>query len=264
MKTALIRQPAGLGDILYIQSFIDDIARRGFHVIYPVIDHYYDSVTKNIKTNNSNFVRLSELDNNLLSVYSQTREIINNDFEYYPFDCITDPTTESFRPEFSGLSVMGVKDAYYSSINPEYANGDSPKNDWRDSVKLIRDFEREKEYENRVGISGDEDFIWVNRFFGTPPGVVYRDVDIQDKSIKILENDDKLTDVFDVCGVLEKAREIHTVDTCFSYLVELLQTDAELHLYSRRKRTDEVDEDIDTVFNKTGYFSYKKKWNRHL
>lgn len=264
MKTALIRQPAGLGDILYMQSFIDDIARRGFRVIYPVIDHYYDSVTKNIETNNSNFIRVSDLPKDLLDVYLQTEEIISDDFEYYPFDCITDPTTESFRPEFSGLPVMEVKHAYYTSINPEYERDNLLKNDWRDSVKLIRNFDREKAYQDLVGVCDDEDFIWVNRFFGTPPGVIYRDVDIEDKNIRVVENDDKLTDVFDVCGVLENAKEIHTVDTCFSYLVELLRTDADLHLYSRRKPTDEINEDIDTVFGKTGYSSYKKKWNRHL
>lgn len=264
MKTALIRQPAGLGDILWMQPLVDDMSRRGFNVIYPVIDHYYDMVTNNIKTNNSNFIRESDLSGDLLEVYKQTREIIEDDFEYYPFDCIGDPSTESYRPEFSDFTVMQKKPEYYKSINPEY---DYAQIDWRDTVKIIRNCEREKAYEDAVGVGENEEFIWANRCYGTPPGVIYRDININNEDIKIIENDNRLTNVFDVCGLLEKATEIHTVDTCFCYLVELLNVGADLNLYSRKRNDetpDNIASNIDEVFRSTGYSCYKKNWKRHL
>lgn len=259
MKVALIRQPAGLGDILWLQPIVDHISSRGFEVVYPVIDHYYESVTKNIKTNNSIFIRQSELTGDLLNVYMQTKEIQTDNFEYYPFDCITDPTTDSFRPEFSGIPVMKIKTEYYKSLNSSYDD----TVDWRTSVKIIRDLDRERKYEFEVGLEEGDDFVWVNRAFGTPPGVIYRDVDIQDKSIKVIENDSILKNVFDACGVLEKAKEIHTVDTCFSYIVELLNTKADLNLYARKKPTDEV-KNMDEAFVGTGYSCYQKQWKKHL
>jgi len=254
MKTALIRQPAGLGDIFWLQPLVDDMASRGFEVIYPVCDHYYDVVKKSIKTNNSNFVRESSLKGKLQDVYQQTEEIIEDDFEYHPFDCVTDHRLDSFNPAYRGLNVMEIKYIYYHGLNPDF---DRDAADWRKSVTIIRDKEREQKYEESRNISDDKEFIWVNRVFGTPPDTVFRDIELPD-NIQIVENDMILENIFDVCGAFEKAKAIHSVETCFCWIAELVNTKADLHLYSRKIGNN-------NQFHNNSYIDliYRGDWTKH-
>ena len=254
MKTALVRQPAGLGDIFWLQPLVDDIASRGFHVVYPLCDQYYDMFSSSIVTNNSNFVRESDLDGKILEAYSQTDHIIEDDFEYYPFDCITDPTTSSFRDEYSSLSGLERKYVYYRDISPD---GTEVEPDWKECIKIKRDFSREKIYEDLCEISSDdEEYVWVNRVFGTPPGVVYRDIDLPE-NIKIVENSGLMENIFDVCGALEKAKSIHTVETAFCWIIELLEIESDLNLYSRINR-GEICTDNDYINS-----IYGDNWKKH-
>jgi hypothetical protein len=253
MKTALIRQPAGLGDIFWLQPLIDDMHERGFHVIYPVCDHYYDMMKTSVKTKHSNFIRESELEGRLLEVYGKTDYVIEDDFEYYPFDCISHPKYNSFRPEYARKNIMVGKYMFYKEFNPDF---DIDVADWRKSVTIIRNFEREKKYQDLLEL-GDE-FVWVNRAFGTPPGIVIRDMNLPE-NLLVVENDSRLTNVFDVCGVLEKAKEIHTVETCFCYIAELLDLTAELNLYSRKINGQNQHKDFSYVD-----IVYKKDWIKHL
>tara|TARA_R110001592_G_scaffold2663_2_gene15303 strand:- start:11360 stop:12133 length:774 start_codon:yes stop_codon:yes gene_type:complete len=252
-KVALIRQPAGLGDIFWLQPLVDHIASRGFTVIYPLCDHYYDMFSSSIVTNNSNFVRESDLDGKLLDTYSQTDHIIEDDFEYYPFDCITDPTAKGFRDEYSSFSALERKYVYYRDINPD---GTAVEPNWKDCIKIQRDFSREKIYEDFCEISSTDEYVWVNRVFGTPPGVVYRDIDLPE-NIKIVENLSLMENIFDVCGVLEKAKSIHTVETSFSWIIELLGIESDLNLYPRINR-GEICTDHDYINS-----LYGDNWKKH-
>jgi len=254
MKTALIRQPAGLGDIFWLQPLVDDMHKRGFHVIYPVCDHYYDMMKTNVKTKNSNFIRESELEGRLLEVYNGTKHIIEDDFEYYAFDCISHPKYDSFRPEYALHNLMIGKYQLYKEFNPDF---DIELADWRKSTIIIRDLDRESEYEKVVGLCDDE-FIWANRAFGTPPEIVIREMDLPD-DCRIIENDSRLVNVFDCCGVLQKSKAIHTVETCFCYIVELLDVKAELNLYSRKINGQNQHSD----FSYTNMV-YKKDWIHHV
>ncbi len=253
MKTALIRQPAGLGDIFWIQPIVDHIASRGFNVVYPIADIYYEMFIGNVKTNNSNFVRESDLCEKLMEIYRGTDHIIEDDFEYYPFDCITDPTTPSYREKYSSFSGLERKYVYYKDVNPTNSEVDPT---WKQCSTIVRNFDREKQYENACGIFPDEEFVWVNRIFGTPPGSVYRDIELPD-NIKVIENSHLMENVFDVCGVLEKAKSIHTVETSFCWIIELLGLKSDLNLYSRINRGE--------VCTDNGYINriYGDNWKKH-
>ena len=48
-KQCLIKQPAGLGDIILCQKIADTIIKRGYKIIWPVIDQYYDTLTKHMQ-----------------------------------------------------------------------------------------------------------------------------------------------------------------------------------------------------------------------
>ena len=254
MKTALIRQPAGLGDILWLQPIVNHIASRGFNVIYPVCDHYYDRVIPQLKTDNSVFVRESDLSGKMLDVYQQTAEIIEDDFEYYPFDCISDPSSDSFRPEYSYTTVMERKYHFYKFLNPDFDVND---NNWRDCCTIQRDYDRESKLKMMFG--SPEDYIFVNRIFGTPPGVVERKIDTRN-DLQIIYNGPEVENMFDFCGLLEDATEIHTVETSFCYLIELLDTKGKLHLYSRRMPNGVIQHNDFTYIDKI----YTKDWETHL
>ena len=49
MKRCLIYQPAGLGDIIWLQPVIDNYIKQGYDVFYPVINLYYDMLFERIK-----------------------------------------------------------------------------------------------------------------------------------------------------------------------------------------------------------------------
>lgn len=249
MKTALIRQPAGLGDILWVQPIVNHIASRGFNVLYPVCDHYYDLVINHIETDNSNFVRESDLDPELKKIYSQENEIIESDFEYYPFDCI------SGREELSSYTVMEKKYYFYKKFIDEFDIND---NNWRESVRIKRDYQKEKELENYFQID-TSDYIWINNFFGTPPGVVTRDIKTRDDMRKIY-NTPEVKNIFHFCGILENAKEIHTVETSFCYLIELLDCSGQLNMYSRKFSNGIVQHNDFSYIDKI----YKKDWIKHL
>ena len=60
-------------------------------------------------------------------------------------------------------------------------------------------------------------------------------------------------------GVSEIANEIHTVETCFCYIIELLNVNKDLNLYSRKINGQNQQKDfsyIDMV--------YKKDWKKYL
>lgn len=255
MKKALIRQPAGLGDILWIQSIVDHISSRGFEVMYPVCDQYYDMVSTSVKTKNSNFIRESDLDDKLLNIYKTTNPVIEPDFEYYPFDCISHPKYESFRPEYALQNIMIGKYLFYKEFNPEF---DVEASDWRESIEIIRNYDREKKYENSINLNLNEKYIWANKIFGTPPDVIHRDMNLP-QDIRVVENNHEVENIFDMCGVLENANEIHTVETCFCYIIELLNVNKDLNLYSRKINGQNQQKDfsyIDMV--------YKKDWKKYL
>jgi hypothetical protein len=253
-KVALIRQPAGLGDIMWLQPIVNHIASRGFEVLYPVCDHYYDRLIGQLETDNSKFIRESDLSGKMKDVYLQTQEIIEDDFEYYPFDCISDPSSESFRPEYSHVGIMERKYHFYKFLQDDF---DISDNDWPNCCSIKRDYDRESELKKNFG--SPEKYIFVNNFFGTPPGVIKRKIETR-KDLEVVYNNESVENMFDFCGLLEGASEIHTVETSFCYLVELIDTNATLHLYSRQ---------MPDGINQHGDFSYinkvyKKDWEKHL
>jgi len=62
-------------------------------------------------------------------------------------------------------------------------------------------------------------------------------------------------EIFDFCWILENAKEIHTIDTSFCYLVECLKTVGDLYLYPRMINNNKQYKDYSYISN-----IYKKNW----
>ena len=95
--------------------------------------------------------------------------------------------------------------------------------------------------------------------FGSPPDVVYRDVNITSSNLNIIHHKPEhinMFNIFDLCSVIENAEEIHTVETSLCYLIEKLNTNAKLYMYSRKINGRLQNPDFSYVDH-----IYKKNWS---
>ena len=242
-KVCIINQPAGLGDILWIQPIVDDISNRGFKVLYPVCEQYLQPLKDRVTTRNSNFCSVEDVEK--YDVWGGREPVIEDDFEYWPFDHIWN------RPELSQYDVMEKKYRFYQDVT-----GREVECDWQNSVFLDRNKEGEdKYYEQLVG--GEERYIWVNNTYGTPPNTAVRPMEIQWDGHVVVNNGD--IPIFDTLKIIENAEQVHTVETSFCYLIDLLNTKTDdINMYSRKTSTCEVVglEYTDKLFS--------REWRKHV
>lgn len=213
-KICLVNQPAGLGDIFFLQKFVDMKISEGFEVIYPTIPSLI-YVRDYIKKDGLKFFSMHEDFPHKGSIHEQ-RIIQTDDFEYYPFNV-------------ADRSVPGsCMEAKYTFVGQDY-------NGWQEHFKWKRNTEKEnKLYYEVLNLSDNDDYSLVSNVWGTPPTNNFREVPTSGTykivSIEMLEN----FTPFDWAKVIENAKEISIVDTSFNYLMEKLELKAEkLYLTSR-------------------------------
>lgn len=213
-KICLVNQPAGLGDIFFLQKFVDMKISEGFEVIYPTIPSLI-YVRDYIKKDGLKFFSMDE-DFPYKGTIHEQRIIKTEDFEYYPFN-------------IADRSVPGsCMEAKYTFVGQDY-------NGWQEHFQWERNAEKEnKLYYEILGLRDDEEYSLVSNVWGTPPTNNFRDVPTSGTykivSVKMLED----FTPFDWAKVIENAKEISIVDTSFNYLIEKLELKAEkLYLTSR-------------------------------
>lgn len=195
----LIKQPAGIGDIIFCQKIAKTLQDRG-HTIYwpvlPVIDYI------------SSYIKLDGLGVPMGSV-DRTAELIDLD---------------SSHSKLGG----GILTSKYSYAGLDWRG-------WQEYVTFVRNYDREREL-YRILNPNDEDYIIVNNNCGTPPNTVKYNIPYpKNSNIKVIPMTiiDKYT-VFDWCLLLEKAKAIYTIDTSINYITEFLNLEADnLEVYSR-------------------------------
>lgn len=219
MKTLTINQPAGLGDIIWIQPILQMFVDQGFSIIYPIIDHYLPMAIEYLPREGVTYVSI-EVEYPFKESFNNPN-VIQRGSEYYL------PLTYSHR-HFPESSLMMSK----------YLMTQLPLQDWRRFIPRIRNKDREKKLWDKINPLNEE-FILTNRYFGTPPHTKERVINIANPSSKIINidyRDEDLSDFhpFDWVGVIEKAKEIHFVQTAFSFIADLYASPTStLHLYDR-------------------------------
>ena len=228
MKTALIRQPAGMGDILFCQKIARLLLdkKRVDRVIWPVIKEYeyikdyvqYPNLTFINETHDFDFKQYYQTE------YSHLYE--NDELIYIPVQHADRALPYN---ENTGNHPMYVK--YELCNNLEYT-------DWVDYINLTRNYEREEKLINHLNINLNEPFVLVNKYFGARP---------DSKPVQHIKNNFdanvvEMTDVgfdnlFDWIGILDKAQEVHTVETSLCYIATLINK-TDMHIYSRNTVTD--------------------------
>jgi hypothetical protein len=228
----LIKQPAGLGDILYCMKIG---ANSEMPVIWPVCDHYFNYISKYISCKNVTFVRedFKKEDYNIKRVIDLNR------------------ATYIVHPESPHCSDYILKDKY-SMVSMDDSN-------WSDSVSLTRNFQRESKLITFLRNEGIKlPFVFVNNVYGTPPDIVinnherihyyksnfrYHVVDMK----KYFHLD---FNIFDWVGVMELSETIITVQSAFQYLLELIDLPFAKNLYITQRFGINNYKYIDGIFNR--------------
>jgi hypothetical protein len=92
----------------------------------------------------------------------------------------------------------------------------------------------DKEQKLRSMHTGNEAYCLICEIYASPPGSVMRTVDRSAELCNVYIKSIEGYTPFDWCHLIENATELKLVDTCFTYLVEILNTQAKrLVLYSR-------------------------------
>jgi hypothetical protein len=207
----IVLQPHGLGDHIFCQSLVNQIADLE-HIVWPVLPHFIDGLKRAYPE--INWVPVGSLSPNVENCRINT--FINGN---------------RILPIRWADSITKVK--YKDCMRSKYDLYGLDWNTWKDFT-FKKDSERAiKLFYEVLGLSDGEQFRLINKRFTSN----------ESKSVKIPEsskirNIEMITipgfSLFDWYLVIEKATEIHTVGTSINYIIELLEIEAKnVFLYKR-------------------------------
>jgi hypothetical protein len=239
MKPCLIYQPLGLGDIFWLQPIVDFLIKNDYEVYYPVNDLYYNEVSKRIQKKNLIWTKEDD--------YFPLKEHYGKITTHQSIDGLYLPFGFADR-YFQNAPIMATK---YYFIN-------FPISDWRKSVDIKRDKEKEQELIKKYDLIGE--YVLVNRFFGSNP--IERDIKIEtNKKVHVMSYKDSVDNgfsIFDWIGAIENASEIHTVETSFCYLVDKYAKTENLNMYEKRLTNQQND-----YYRNVGLVYKNSNWKYH-
>jgi hypothetical protein len=215
----LIRQPVGIGDILFCKKIGIIYNSLGFKVYWPIAKTIEDIIPY--------------IETSLIEYIPEDQPFPSSDL-YHRLRPINQPETKT---DFMYLPLQFATDYKDGLImETKYKLADVDYFDWVSYMSLKRNKEKEKTlYHNILGLKEDEDYVLVNWTYGSYPNSVRRPFPIDTGNKKVVEITNKEGfSVFDWCTVIENAGTIHMMDTCFSIIAEALTLKTkELFLYGR-------------------------------
>jgi len=235
-KICIIKQPAGLGDILFTSKIRKIFNNYGFHVINPVIPEYSwlgEYIEGDFPVLNDEF--------KYFDLYNNFNDFLPKTFKNNGEEILIVPLQTADRL-FNG-SVM---DAKYNLLNIDFS-------DWFNFFNFNRNTEKENELFYKIlNLKDDDEFILINENKGSPPGNVQTKIDINSDIKKIYMTFYENFSLFDWMKVLEKAKEIHFVESSLNYILEVSNIDSDkIYVYSKHTPPN--------FFHVKHLFS--KKWN---
>lgn len=199
-----VKQAFGLGDILFLSPLIQEIEKDGNieEIYWKIKDEYY-WVKDYLEFYKVTFIKES-----------------NNNFLFEEFQ------TLNFEQSFH---IVGGRDCMESKYNLVKA----PLEIWR-NISFKRNFEKEAELLQKLNISENEEFIFVNNNFADPNLKYSTNINVETNlRIITLEYLEGFT-LLDWMSVLQQAKEIHTVSTSLYFVIEGIGRTEGLHLYPRK------------------------------
>jgi hypothetical protein len=204
-ENIIIMQPFGIGDILFISPII---SKLDYDVIWPVNDEYI-WIKDYLVLPNTTFIEMSKYRNE--PIYSLVEKI-------------------DFLNAENILRSMGIN---LDCMSAKYHYVSEDISEWK-TLKWNRNYDKENELYEKLGLKEDEEYTLVNCNFASPELKYKISINPNDNNkIVYMDYIDGFT-LLDWGKVIENAKLFHTVATSVIFMVEFLNCkETELHLYPR-------------------------------
>tara|TARA_Y100001970_G_scaffold102706_1_gene128959 strand:- start:1443 stop:2162 length:720 start_codon:yes stop_codon:yes gene_type:complete len=238
MKSCIIKQPAGVGDVFFLQKIARTYLDKGHSIIWPLRDDIF-WISEYIP--DIQWCKLSEWmkdPRSKLFNYAGFGEV--EGFIY--IDTSTADRTFNTDPNMIMRSKFGLVGIDHK--------------DWGKYFKFNRKNDREDElYYNILGLNDDSEYVYVNDLTNTD---IRKTSSLGEKEYDYPVIENRIIDgfsLFDWTKVLENAKEIHTVPTALCYIVDVIDTKAKTFYYPNDRR--HYNDHIDLFTNVTKYVGYE-------
>jgi hypothetical protein len=244
-KNLLVSQFASLGDILFIMPLVRKLQSRGFTCWWPIIEEYH-SISRHFP------------DINFISTVGHQPPLDQRNFH----ECKFAHGKTGELPDVLDVEVIPFRWADLHTGDPvtcmpaKYTIMGEDWKQWR-GLTWVRDREKERMLREWHGLKEDEPFNLSSVRFGCNT--------YGQKSIMVSVPNNGLRTIqisyvpgftlLDWAGLIETATRIDFVSSSILYLIEVLNTQAELHIYPRRP----VEQDFRYV-----EFLFTKQYIKHL
>jgi hypothetical protein len=228
-KVCLIKQPAGLGDIFFLQKVGHVFKSKGYDIIWPVIPQF-KWVSEYIK--DFKFPTIDE-DYPYKELYNESVVIENENVLFLPI--------QNADRMFSD-KIMACK---YRLVNLDYS-------DWVEYLNFSRNKDKENNlFYGILGLKDDDEYCLVSRNYGSPPNSLKFNLNCN-TNLKIVELGyyEGYT-LLDWCKVIENASEMCLIDSSINFIIEKLDIKCDnISVWSRRPRNwSEIDYMFKTKYN---------------
>lgn len=232
----IIKQPCGLGDILFTSKIRKLLEEKGHEVIHPVIKEFNwigDYIEGIFPTYDETFSYYKLVDN-FRGLYPTEIKHSNEKIIIIPLQ-----TADML---YSG-SVM---DAKYKLVNLSY-------NNWSSFYTIKRNQEKENElYYDILKLQDNEKYIVTCCNYGSPPNFNTRNLSINTPYRIINISFINGITFFDWIKVLENAQEIHAIESSINYILEKININPKnVFIYSKH---------LPPNFNAVKHL-FSKNWN---
>lgn len=192
MKSVVINQPAGLGDIFFCQKIAETFIHNNYEVYWPVKSSI-----------------------NWIGSY-----LINTKHIHYIDEMYFIQPQNSIDINLNGAEILTrglIMPAKYQILDIDWS-------DWLAYFNFKRNIKKENElYYDVLGLKDGEDYTFINKYYGTPPDYAIYNVEENPNEKNInLEMIENFT-IFDWIKVIENANKISIIDTSLNYIIEKIQ-----------------------------------------
>lgn len=216
MKPVLLKQPQGLGDILFLFKLADHIEKKGHEIIWPMCETYF-SQDVHLNLNRFNFV-------NIDSDFP-----FRNEYLHAPIAKVTEYSSCIIVATDGCSGQGGTMLSKYNLLGLDYRK-------WYDYLTFTRNSEKEGQlFYDILGLKDSDDYVVANKYIGTPPHYLHKIYIDVPKDKKIIYVDFYSGyNLFDWCKVFENASELYLEGSAQTYILEKLNLKASsLKLFSR-------------------------------
>ena len=229
MKPCIIKQPAGVGDVFFLQKIAHMYRHSGHEIIWPLRDNifwiseYISDIT---------WYKLSEwMVDSRSKIFNYAGFVDNEEFVY--IDCSTADRTFNTDP----TRIMSAK---FGLVGFDHK-------DWGNYIKFNRKKDKEDElYYDVLGLKDDSEYSYVNDIVHTDIRKTGRLSNIEYEYPVV---DNRIVEgftLFDWSKVLINAKEIHTIPTAVCFIVDVIDTKAKVFYYPNDERQYK---DVIDIFN---------------